>query len=113
MFRSPISLPSFSTSAFNSSRKAISFGKSAAAFVVFLPGIRIKKNHVATITAATKSASNRTRRHEPNNLTPISADLFSESKRTQNEKHDRHNHEHAELWPVLVEICATQNNPAH
>src|SRR5689334_488171 len=56
MFRSPISLASFWTSARNSSRRMISAGESLAVLEMFFPGIFIPNNQSIEIIAAMMSA---------------------------------------------------------
>jgi len=52
--------------------------------------MRMKKNHVAAIIAATKIASTRMRRQEPMNFTLRLTDLPPKKQRAESEEQNRH-----------------------
>src|SRR5438093_13067594 len=76
MFRSPISPPSFRTSAINSSRKSISARDSSAVFAMFFPGILRRNHHPAAPAAARELINTNMRRHEPVNFTLAAVRAF-------------------------------------
>src|SRR5258708_2693445 len=91
MFRSPMSPASVCTSRRNSSRSAISSGDNCAVTKTLFPGIRTPNHHNNAMMAATAL----TIRRELNKMRGhISADLFAERERAEQQKKDAALHRH-------------------